>query len=643
MSAVAAQPTRLPDGPKPDPAYRFEIHPICIGPTWKRDENGQFIQPQHTGGWQVLKWITDNLIAPSGDGPFRPTPEQQRFILWWYAVDEYGEFLYREGVLQRLKGWGKDPLAAVICAVEFVGPCRFAGWARRDMPELGVRRGEPVFGESAVAWVQVAAVTKMQTVTTMSLLPTLFSKDCIAEHSITFGKEILYAHGGGRRLQAVSTNWRALEGHRPTFALKGEPHHWNDSNQGHEMADVIDRNVAKAPGGTGRSLSISNAYNPAEGSVMQRRRESYMLQVEGLAVDTQILYDSLEAPDDIRLEPPTRERPWLWERLGLPVPTDNATFQRERDELMAEYLSAIIVAIRGDSYWLPPESIVPQVLDRKHSPSKSLRFWFNRIVAPEDSWLDPQAIRLAVDQRAQEAIRASADYDAGWLVDPNEPVVMFFDGGKSDDSTALMGSCVNREFDFVVGVWQRPPKARSDKSWTAPRGEVMERGLEAAERMNVVAFWGDPSHAKDDEDDVAYWDGVLDAWHRKLHLGLNPWAVKQGDRAHSILWDMSNPDHQNSFVQAAMTVVAEFEHLNDVEEFDPIIRIDGHPALMDHLRNAKKNPNSRYGVSLMKEGRESARKIDLAVALVGARMLRRVVLNAKQELEEPMKAGRLWG
>jgi hypothetical protein len=29
------------------------------------------------------------------------------------------------GVLQRPKGWGKDPLLAVICMVEFVGPSRF--------------------------------------------------------------------------------------------------------------------------------------------------------------------------------------------------------------------------------------------------------------------------------------------------------------------------------------------------------------------------------------------------------------------------------------------------------------------------------------------------------------------------------------
>lgn len=35
-----------------------------------------------------------------------PTKEQKRFILWWYAIDAQGKFIYRDGVLGRIKGWG---------------------------------------------------------------------------------------------------------------------------------------------------------------------------------------------------------------------------------------------------------------------------------------------------------------------------------------------------------------------------------------------------------------------------------------------------------------------------------------------------------------------------------------------------------
>src|SRR5690348_6430182 len=82
--------------------------------------------PERTLRWQVAKWGTEYLLdIDDPEKPWRFTLEQLRFILWWYAVDERGKFVYRTGVLQRLKGWGKDPLAAVMCLVEFVGPSQF--------------------------------------------------------------------------------------------------------------------------------------------------------------------------------------------------------------------------------------------------------------------------------------------------------------------------------------------------------------------------------------------------------------------------------------------------------------------------------------------------------------------------------------
>jgi hypothetical protein len=125
--------------------------PAILGPTWDKDPTWDgprdpqgYILPKFTLGYQAIKWIQENLLADETDEydkplPFKLTPEQARFILWFYAIDETGRFVYREVVLQRLKGWGKDPLAAVIAAVEFVGPCRFAGWATGP-PEMGSSR-----------------------------------------------------------------------------------------------------------------------------------------------------------------------------------------------------------------------------------------------------------------------------------------------------------------------------------------------------------------------------------------------------------------------------------------------------------------------------------------------------------------------
>lgn len=83
--------------------------PVVIGPTWQRGPDGKFILPERTLGWDVLAWTAEYLRQPDGPDagkPWRYTPEQARFILWWYALDEYGRFVYRYGMLRRVKGWG---------------------------------------------------------------------------------------------------------------------------------------------------------------------------------------------------------------------------------------------------------------------------------------------------------------------------------------------------------------------------------------------------------------------------------------------------------------------------------------------------------------------------------------------------------
>lgn len=87
------------------PLPAFEIKPVYIGPTWQKDELDRFILPKWTLGWQAIHWARNNLNGFDG-GELVLTAEQVRFILWWYAIDERGRFVYRDGILQRLKGWG---------------------------------------------------------------------------------------------------------------------------------------------------------------------------------------------------------------------------------------------------------------------------------------------------------------------------------------------------------------------------------------------------------------------------------------------------------------------------------------------------------------------------------------------------------
>lgn len=641
----------------------WDVVPFSMGPTWDRnpfwdgprDPQG-YILPKLTIGWQILAWIEENLLADETDAHNRPLPfdltdEQKRFILWFYALDEgdedrepTGRFKYREYVLQRLKGHGKDPLAAVISAVEFVGPCRFAGWAARDMPEINVMQGDPIAKPHPRAWIQIAAVSLKQTQNTMKLFRGLFTPACLAEHGIDIGKETIYAYGGQKAIEAVTSSPASLEGNRPTLVIKNETHHWKANNEGMAMAEAIERNATKSKGGAARTLSITNAYEPSHESVARAEREAYESQMNGDNIQTGMLYDTLEAPKEARLRPIFPDETQGAEMRGVePLPSD------VKERITRLYIRRVLEAVRGGAWWLDIPGLTDSILSPKSRPSLSRRFWYNQVVANEDAWVHPAAVDAAINEFVK-TLRSTVSapelvLEAGWEpVSKEDPIVAFFDGSKTDDSTAIVGCRLSDGYCFLIGVWQKP-KGEQGKTWKAPRAAVDRRVDKMFERFTVKAFWGDPSHAKDDEEDESsYWMPMLDKWMRKYKDQLDPkhWPVKSGLRAHAINWDMTGADKTKAFIDAAEQTVEDFETLNDIEEFEPSFQIDGHPVLVQHLKNAIRRSDPRgWGDSLAKEQKDSPRKIDSAVCLVGARMLRRVVLNMHEE-EEVDQPGEIW-
>lgn len=617
----------IPDYPPFEPSF--------LGPTWIRGDDGRFVAPRFTLGWQAIDWAEKYLLNDKGE-PWKFTNEQKRLILWWYEVDDRGVFVWRDGVIQRLKGWGKDPFAAVIALIELVGPCRFAGWAARDMPEIKVKRGEPIAKENPVAWVQVVATAKAQTKNTMACFGWLISAPMKKKYRMQVNQQTIFSHGGNRRLEAVTSSPRVLEGNRPTFVIRNEPHHWIDSNEGHELADVCQRNLDKSPDGSARGLSITNAYDPSENSVAQVQRETWEAENNGLAIKTGLFYDSVEGPPSLALNPPKPPKP---EEMS------DDEFDELYGEMTKKWIGSIISAIRGDATWLNVERITATVLDRRTSVSEKKRFWLNTITTAEDAWLADDAIKAAVSEWAREQRIATNDdsEQPGWAqVLPDDEIVMFGDGSKSDDSTGLVGCRLSDGYVFQIGVWQKPPGKRGE-NWLAPRDDVDRRVHEAFARFNIKAFWFDPSHTLNDEDATRYWDTLIDEWMRTYadRLVKELWPVKSGMRNHAVMFDMTSPERQQIFVSAAMTFVEELEKLNDVDQFVPEFQICGTAALMKHMANARR-AMSKFGITLMKENRESAKKIDLAVCAVGARMLRRIYLNTTIETE-PETGHEVWG
>lgn len=550
---------------------KWEYPPVHLGPTWEIGADGRWVLPERTIGWDVLGWC-GTWLQLSRDEPWRFTLEQARFILHWYSLDEQGEFVYHDGVLQRMKGWGKDPLGACLLAVEMLGPCRFDGWDDD---------GQPLARDVSNAWVQTAAVSLEQTKNTMRLLPALFTPWAKRQFGMQLGKEKCYALGDERLLEAVTSSPATLEGARATFLVLNETHHWNSSNDGHEMAAVIARNAAKSPDGAARTLRITNAYEPGQDSVAERDREAYEKMAAGQSLTTGLLYDSLEAPPEA--------------------------------PLTAEAAPLVVPPIRGDSVWLHPGRVVQEILDTRNPPSQSRRFWYNQITAAEDAWTTPA--------------EWDTNRDTSLELAEGDEIVLFFDGSKSDDATGLTACRVSDGASFVVGVWERP---QGVPEWSVPRGDVDGMVRYAFALYDVRAFFADPGAGEDDTGQ-RYWDAMIDQWAADFGEQLDLWSVPSGADRHAIMFDMRSPARLKLFTEACERALSDIQ----AKQFPH----DGSPVLRIHVTNARRRPN-QYGVGIGKEHRESSRKIDLAVCMIGARMARRMYLALPANKRRKRRTGR---
>ncbi|QGJ94777.1 terminase large subunit [Mycobacterium phage Blinn1] len=470
--------------------------PHIIGPTWQKTTDGEWYLPEKTLGWGVLKWLSEYVNTPGGhDNPdrlkilislseagllenenmFIPTSEQVRLVLWWYAVDDKGQYIYREGVIRRLKGWGKDPFTAALCLAELCGPVAFSHFDAD---------GQPVGKPRAAAWITVAAVSQDQTKNTFSLFPAMISKKLKAEYGLDVNRFIIYSAAGGR-IEAATSSPASMEGNRPTFVVQNETQWWGQGpdgkvNEGHSMAEVIEGNMTKVEGS--RTLSICNAHIPGTETVAEKAYVEWQDVMSGKSIDAGMMYDALEAPADTPISeiPSQKEDPTGFEK-GL------------------EKLREGLLIARGDSTWLPIDDIIKSILSTKNPITESRRKFLNQVNAAEDSWLSPQEWdRLAL-------------VDPVFKLQPKQKITLGFDGSKSNDWTALVACRVDDGMLFVLNVWD--PQKHGGQ---VPREDVDAAVHSAFARYDVVAFRAD----------VKEFEAYVDQWGRqykkKLKVNASP-------------------------------------------------------------------------------------------------------------------------
>lgn len=514
--------------------------------------------PLQSLGYGAILWMSENLKQPNGPHagePFICTPRQQQFLVHYYAVDDDGNFVSRRGVRRLAKGSGKSPFAAAIALFELVGPCRFDHW--ENTPQGRVPVGKPV----NMPVVQIAAVSEKQTANTMRMVRAFSAKGTpfANKYGIEVNKTFLATPGEGL-LEQVTSSAHTLEGAEVSAVVCDEVEHWLPAHGGPQVMRTIIRNAGKVP--NSHILETCNAWIPGEGSTAEATWEAFCLQEEGRKRgEAKILYDAIVAPH-------------------------NAVLTDDAEEGQTSVTDALKYVYQ-DCPWIDIRQIKEQIWSPDIPETDSLRFFFNRPSAAELAWVKPEQWSVLADTTNPVA--------------DGEDIVMFFDGSKSDDHTALVGCRMSDGHVFVIGHW-RP----EDHRGTINVGAVDRTVRHAFNKWHVLAFYAD----------VRWWESFVQvSWPKEFRSLLLLPAAK----GEAIAWDMRTHGYQ--FAEAVETALAEIE--------EGVFSHDGNADLSQHVANARVF-EFRGLWSIRKESPASKKKIDLAVCMVGARMLYRRVLMSQE-------------
>lgn len=373
--------------------------------------------------------------GPRAGQPFKPTRGQALFLLWWYAVDEEGRWLYNHGTRRLAKGSGKSPFAAALALNEFAGDCRLRDFDPNE-------KGGVVFGPADMPLVQIAATAESQTSNTMRMVRAFAPKgsEVVQAHNIDPGKTIYYRLPEGE-LKVLTSSYTAAEGAESSFVIADETEHWKPANGGVDLMSTLQDNLAKSGQ---RLLETSNAWEPGMQTVAEATYEGWLAQEEGRTRGNQrILYDARIAPPD----------------------TDMSNERSLTESLRFVY---------GDSPWQDIYSVRERIWAPNSKPDDSKRKYLNWPTAAFDSWCAPE--------------EWNALYDPDLELADKDRIVLFFDGSKSRDATGLVACRMDDGALFTLGAWEPDPNDPDDVVDVAAVDFTVRRTFD---RFRVAAFYAD--------------------------------------------------------------------------------------------------------------------------------------------------------
>lgn len=511
-------------------------------------DDGRRLYP--TLGPQVCQFIEENLIFGPGDLRGQPAvldEEKQGLLYRMYEIfpknhPRAGRRRFQRCALSLPKGLAKTEFAAWIAACELHpdAPVRFNGWDKNGKPKPGRPVKDP--------YIPMVAYTEEQSdELAYGALRAILDEGPVRNDFDIGLDRIVRAKGDGKAV-SVASSPEGRDGARTTFAVMDETHWWTSTRllQSHQ---TMRNNLAKRFLAEPWMLEITTAPEPGSGSVAEKTMEYGQAVKDGKIKDASLFFFHRQAAEeyDFRADTP-------------------AEFNLNSDEVKR---AAVIEASGIAAEWRDIDAIVQGAND----PTADLNFW-RRV------WLN-QMVRSS--RKAFDALLWKALQAAG-IVQPGDDIALGFDGSMFHDSAGLVGTVIRTGFQFVLGAWERPPKARQ---WQVPASEVDDTVRAAFQQYNVLRMYADPP----------YWQSWIANW--------------QGEYGEErvIEWWTNRRKPMSYAIESFDTAMKERK-----------ITHDGNVILMQHIGNSFKrqlNEKDEEGKALWlieKERSDSPHKIDLAMA-----------------------------
>jgi hypothetical protein len=525
-------------------------------------------------GWLAAAWVEHFCVHGPGDVQGEPVElddEFAGFLTDAYAHGTDGRRLYSRAALVRPKGRAKSELAGFVGLFDALGPSRFAGWAT---------------GGETFTWRDFTyRYTAGEPMGRPLVYPYL---RCLATEETQTGNTYDVIHH--------NLEHGPLGDDLPTDAVGLTRVLLPD---GGEIVPSTASSSAKDGGK--ESLAIfdePHLYITPELRRMFRTVDRNLRKrksAEPWALLTSTMYqpgeDSvLEAVDRqaqaIR-EGRARAARLLWDHREAPANVDLTSLDAVVAALTEVYGPAAewmdLPGIVRDEFW----DLTKDVADAR-------RYFFNQRTAARTAWVSAPE----VDACHQPDIAPLGDGDE---------VALFFDGSTGNDATGLVAVRLDDGHATVLHCQERPP-GPAGKAWRVDKPAADLAVRQAFQRFTVYGFAAD----------VREFESYVDSWGQEFGRGLLVDATT-GKYRHPVAFDMRT--RVPEFTAATERTLADIRQKT--------LTHDGDLRLRRHLLNARRAPN-KYGVSIAKESRDSPHKIDLAVCLIGARMVRRLVLASEK-------------